>query len=98
MAVAKTNQFKSSELHLITFLRLNNLRPVRRTVDEEERAALYYEKTADLEECLVRYMDKCSICGFAWSEVGPAFAQAKAMLLDGDLGNGRMGNRKGGRR
>ena len=45
------------------------------------------------------YMTRCPDCGITPSEIGEAYARAKKMLLDGDLGDKRKENReeKGGR-
>ena len=76
MTDAKTNQYSTSEINLVTYLNLRNIRP-EHYVKEDGRGTLYYERTADLEAAIIDFMQKCSVCGVAFSEVGTAQATAR---------------------
>lgn len=96
MPKMKTNQYSTSELNLVTYLNLRNIRPERYS-EEDGRGTLYYEQTADLEAAIIDFMKKCSICGIAFSEVGTAQATARRMLFDGKLEKRGEEKKNGGR-
>ncbi len=93
----KTNQFRTAELELVTYLTLRGIRPVRRSEDDG-RAALHYERDSDLEDALISYNDKCPVCHVAFSEVPKARGEAKGMLLDGKMPEKKRSETRGGNR
>lgn len=84
MGNPNSTMFSSSDLDLVTFLILHDVRPDRRS-EEEGRATLHYTRTAEVESLVIEYHNECSVCGIAFNEVGHARGEAKRALLDGDL-------------
>lgn len=90
------NRIPTGELGLITYLNLRGITPDARTY-ENGQATLYYDRTADLEACIVDYNTRCPTCGISYSEAAKAQANARKQLLDGewDWGRGKEEERKG---
>ena len=97
MSEPKTNQFRTSEIDLVTYLNLRGIQPERRS-QEDGRGILHYERTAELEAALVDFMNKCPTCGIAYSEAGTATAEARRMLIDGRMPGGAKSDGRRGRR
>ena len=72
-----------TELGLVTYLNMRGITPDART-SENGQATVYYDRTADLESCIVDYNTKCPTCGISFSEMAKAQAEARKQLLDGD--------------
>lgn len=85
----RPNPFKTGDMDLIIYLTLRGIRPTRRSVEDDSKAALYYDHTGELSDAVVEYQNKCPVCGIAFSEVGLSRAEAKRMLLDGNLNERR---------
>lgn len=97
MAKAVTNRFATSDLELVTYLTLRGILPVDRNLNEE-RAVLLYERDGALEESVVEFSNRCPTCNIQWSEISGARAEAKRMLLDGEIRKPRTESREPGRR
>lgn len=87
-----------SELGLVTYLNMRGITPDARTSDNGQ-ATLFYDRTAELESCIVDYNTKCTTCGISFSEMAKAQAEARKQLIDGnwDWDRGKEETRKGGR-
>jgi len=79
---ATAENFKTPDLDLANYLTLRKFEPIDRTT-EEARAFLIYERTPELDKAIVDYVNRCTACGITFSEVGPARAKARSLLLDG---------------
>ncbi len=92
------SRFPTAELGLVTYLNLRGFTPDART-SEDGLATVYYDRTSDLEACIVDYNTKCPTCGISFSEMTKAQAEARKQLLDGDWdwGRGKDEKRKEGR-
>jgi len=75
---------KISDLGVITHLTVCGIQPVDRS-EENGRASLYYEETAEFTDVIGKYALTCSTCGLAPIEFFRALADARRMLLDGEL-------------
>jgi len=85
--------FKTSDLEVVAFLLLNDIRPSSRIV-EDGRAVLSYDKSEQFNNALVKYMDRCEHCGILFSDLGRIRTKAKRILMDGlDEDKKRGGNR-----
>lgn len=89
----ETDLFTTADLTVVMHLQCKGIKPINHT-EENGRARLHYLRDYKLEAELRNHMARCSECGVAFSEVGEAYAKAKRMLLDGDLGDGKQENER----
>ena len=76
--------FKTDNLDLATYLLLHKIEPVNREV-EGAKSFLFFPRSTELDKLIVEFMNACPKCGITFSDVGPARARARRMLIEGEL-------------
>lgn len=76
--------FKTDNLDLATYLLLHKIEPIKRE-SEGSKAFLFFPRSKDLDKSIIDFMNPCSECGITFSDVGPARARARRMLIEGEL-------------
>ncbi len=76
--------FETPDLDIVIYLTICGIRPSSRT-EENGIASLTYNRTVELNEFLLAYMNRCESCGISFSRLGAARAEARKMLIDGKL-------------
>ena len=74
--------FETDDLDLINFLLLYKIEPIKRETDGT-KSSLFYRRSADLDKLIITSMNPCAACGIRFSDVGPARARARRLLLEG---------------